>query len=128
MARTYWKTKDEWICALHLPSIGMPASEGGCFFEGCPSVRPSGRPGKDSPVASKAVEPVVSAPKKDTVASETAPKKKEAASIDVADLCSWKDCDKGEDGGAAPRKKRSKYCSRDCSNKNARWRHKQRKE
>lgn len=34
--------------------------------------------------------------------------------------CAWKDCDQ------APRPK-SKYCSRDCSNKNARWRYRMRK-
>jgi len=34
--------------------------------------------------------------------------------------CAWKEC------GARSRTN-SKYCSRDCSNKNARWRHRQRK-
>ena len=37
-----------------------------------------------------------------------------------ADLCVWPPCEK-------PRRKKSKYCSRECSNKNARWRHKMRK-
>lgn len=36
------------------------------------------------------------------------------------DLCVWPPCEK-------PRRKKSKYCSRECSNKNARWRHKMRK-
>ncbi len=36
------------------------------------------------------------------------------------DLCIWPPCEK-------PRRKKSKYCSRECSNKNARWRHKMRK-
>ena len=35
-------------------------------------------------------------------------------------LCVWPPCEK-------PRRKKSKYCSRECSNKNARWRHKMRK-
>lgn len=35
--------------------------------------------------------------------------------------CSWKSCEE-------PAKKKSLYCSRDCSNKNARWRHAVRKE
>jgi len=43
------------------------------------------------------------------------------------DLCTWHQCDKGPGGGQASRRKGSKYCSRDCSNKNARWRHKKRK-
>ena len=37
-----------------------------------------------------------------------------------ADLCVWPPCEN-------PRRKKSKYCSRECSNKNARWRHKMRK-
>jgi hypothetical protein len=43
------------------------------------------------------------------------------------ELCAWLYCDKGGPLGRAVRRKGSKYCSRDCSNKNARWRHKQRK-
>jgi len=35
-------------------------------------------------------------------------------------LCVWPPCEKS-------RRKKSKYCSRECSNKNARWRHKMRK-
>lgn len=37
-----------------------------------------------------------------------------------AELCVWPPCEKA-------RRKKSKYCSRECSNKNARWRHKMRK-
>ena len=46
----------------------------------------------------------------------------DATPPDVKDpaLCIWPPCEK-------PRRKKSKYCSRECSNKNARWRHKQRK-
>ena len=36
-------------------------------------------------------------------------------------------CEKGENGKRAKVRSNSKYCSRDCSNRNARWRHKQRK-
>ena len=50
-----------------------------------------------------------------------------ATPADEGDLCAWQFCDKGAGGGRAIRRKGSKYCSRDCSNKNARWRHKQRK-
>ncbi|MCB9741590.1 MAG: hypothetical protein H6740_03180 [Alphaproteobacteria bacterium] len=35
-------------------------------------------------------------------------------------MCAWKDCDKVARPG-------SKYCSRNCSNKNARYRHRLRK-
>lgn len=37
------------------------------------------------------------------------------------DICAWRDCHNSPQG-------RSRYCSRDCSNKNARWRHTLRQE
>ena len=43
-----------------------------------------------------------------------------------ARLCDWFKCDK-DNGRPALARPKSKYCSKDCSNKNARWRHKQRK-
>ena len=43
------------------------------------------------------------------------------------DICAWHMCDKGFDGKGAFSRENSKYCSRDCSNKNARYRHKTRK-
>ena len=39
---------------------------------------------------------------------------------DTEQVCAWKPC-------TNPVRPHSKYCSRTCSNKNARWRHKQRK-
>jgi len=42
-------------------------------------------------------------------------------------VCAWQMCDKGFSGGRAFSREKSKYCSRDCSNKNARARHKDRK-
>jgi len=42
------------------------------------------------------------------------------------DLCAWEACDKSPQGGRAERRKGSKYCSRDCSNRNARYRYQQR--
>jgi hypothetical protein len=39
-------------------------------------------------------------------------------------ICAWHKCEKGDGGGRAIARKTSKYCSRDCSNRNARWRHK----
>lgn len=44
----------------------------------------------------------------------------------ILPLCAWEDCDKGPQGGPAMTKPNSKYCSRDCSNRNARWRFAQR--
>ena len=43
------------------------------------------------------------------------------------ELCAWHNCTRGPSGGRAVRRKNSKYCSRACSNANARWRFKQRK-
>jgi hypothetical protein len=43
------------------------------------------------------------------------------------ELCAWINCEKGPDAGRAPRRKNSKYCSRQCSNKNARSRFRSRK-
>lgn len=127
MAETYWKNRNEWICARHLPSICIPASEGQCFFSGCVSVRPKNRPSLED--AKKDEKVVVSAKKEDVriVEEKKIETKTDIQETDRDDLCSWKDCDKGPNGGIAIRKSRSKYCSRDCSNKNARWRHKQRK-
>jgi len=42
-------------------------------------------------------------------------------------LCAWKECNKGQNGDPAPPRSKSIYCSRDCSNKNARLRHRNRK-
>lgn len=41
--------------------------------------------------------------------------------------CAWATCDKGHNGESAMRRSNSIYCSRDCSNRNARARHKARK-
>jgi len=41
-------------------------------------------------------------------------------------LCAWHRCTKGPDGTRMVARPNSKYCSRDCSNKNARWRYTQR--
>lgn len=46
-------------------------------------------------------------------------REQERLSASNRDECAWKDCDE-------PSRRNSIYCSRACSNKNARWRHKQR--
>lgn len=61
---------------------------------------------------------------------ERAQVKPEAERIDnviILPLCAWEDCEKGPQGGPAMTRRNSKYCSRDCSNKNARWRFAQRR-
>ena len=54
-----------------------------------------------------------------TAAKKGAPKSV-AADSGNSEVCAWADCQK-------PARPRSKYCSRNCSNKNARARHKARK-
>jgi hypothetical protein len=55
-------------------------------------------------------------------------RKLEAAKATVQSLnCAWKECTKGSEGRSALRRSASIYCSRDCSNKNARLRHRERK-
>ena len=51
----------------------------------------------------------------------------EQAAVSEDQLCAWINCDKGVGGGRALRRKNSKYCSRQCSNKNARYRFRSRK-
>ena len=56
-------------------------------------------------------------------------KTKESTSFTVErnpTLCAWFKCDK-DNGKPAKARNQSKYCSRDCSNRNARYRMKQRK-
>ncbi len=69
-----------------------------------------------APVVEAKAEP---APKAKAPKSKPAKGKAEAA-VTVTSVCAWKDCDN------APRDN-AKYCSRACSNKNARWRHAQRR-
>jgi hypothetical protein len=47
--------------------------------------------------------------------------------LDEENICAWHNCVRGSTGGRDIRRKNSKYCSRACSNANARWRFKQRK-
>jgi len=46
---------------------------------------------------------------------------------DGDELCAWHNCTRGPGNGRAVRRKNSKYCSRACSNANARFRFKKRK-
>src|SRR5690606_23067377 len=78
------------------------------------------------------VEPAAAEAKAAPPAAESAPATEAPAAHDDDDppedydehddgvTCGWHPCKN-------PRRPNSKYCSRDCSNKNARWRYKQRK-
>jgi len=124
MSEPYWKNEREWVCPKHLPSVKLPANIDKCFFSGCKSVRPPNRPGNTAISATpkkKKIVVVASPPTKSKTVSST-----EKVAVEAA-LCAWFKCEKGENGGRAVVRSNSKYCSRDCSNRNARWRHKQRK-
>ncbi len=124
---TYWKTNTEWVCSKHLPSLTMPSSVGVCTFAGCDSVRPRREDFTSNQIAANARSLQRSVQKKPTksVRSQVKAKPKVVHSAN-AKLCDWFKCDK-DNGQPAIARSKSKYCSKDCSNKNARWRHKQRK-
>jgi hypothetical protein len=118
MSETYWKSEREWVCPKHLPSVKLPSNIEKCFFSGCSSLRPQNRPGNSSSVQKR----VIIKP----------PSRVKEKNIDALDkksvkVCAWFKCDKGSNMIRATVRSNSKYCSRDCSNRNARWRHKQRK-
>ncbi|MCB9681105.1 MAG: hypothetical protein H6733_06490 [Alphaproteobacteria bacterium] len=102
------------------------------------AVAPKPAPAVSSPVAAAAPRPVspapkapmapppapaarVEAPKAEPVKESTSYSAAPRSSMVETNACAWKDCDKAA-------RKGSKYCSRDCSNKNARHRHAKRAE
>ena len=146
----YWKNETTWICPNHLPSVKIPANVECCFYVNCTSKRPerlsseelqtsvatppqaSRRPTR-APAASTRTTPRKTKKPSRTNTPSPAPAPAPAAPTDEPvynalgqKLCAWFKCDKGENGGRAVTRSRSKYCSRDCSNRNARWRHKNR--
>lgn len=122
---SYWKDSTTWICSKHLPSIEVPSSMGACPFVGCDSIRP--RHGRPTPTEGSTSETPVTQASSTTSSptpSVTRAKKKAPTPVPAVELCNWFKCDKGENGDPAPSRPRSKYCSKDCSNKNARHRYK----
>ena len=128
---------NSWVCEKHLPSVIMPASSGVCAFSTCDSVRPkreSFNIGKAVSKPKPTPKPVPTTPKPTNVRKKkpTTPVKPETlttpeSTVDTGDLCSWFKCTRGENGTHAAARPKSKYCSRACSNANARFQHKQRK-
>ena len=100
--RSHWKDHGHWQCLNHVPPINLPASATRCWMVGC-SVRPS-EESRPEPVA--AVD-------QDALARGTVVSIGESA-------CAYEGCSNMARDG-------SKYCSRACSNRNARKRHKERK-
>ena len=146
----YWKNETTWICPNHLPSVKIPANVECCFYVNCTSKRPERLSTEELQTSMAAATNRTSRrPTKSSVAARKTPRKikKQTRTINPASapvpaaavptdeplynalgqrLCAWFKCDKGENGGRAVARSRSKYCSRDCSNRNARWRHKNR--
>jgi hypothetical protein len=83
-------------------------------------MRPKDRPGNAPMRKSK---PVVEPPNLIPSPPQTSYAKEEKKEL----MCAWFKCEKGENSKRASVRSNSKYCSRDCSNRNARWRHKHRK-
>lgn len=117
-----WITHETWVCFRHIPMAKIPAVQKTCWY--CKDDQPSiyGQP--DAPPKPKKV---VSKANLKLVPKETAPKieaKSETTSEKplklVVERCSWTGCQ----NKAA---ENSKYCSRQCSNKNARARAAERK-
>ena len=97
MSVTKWVSSKEWACTRHVPSLYMPAAVERCLL--CKEERPLGDP--PSRVQTKVISE-----KKDTFEESVK-------------NCSFEGC-------LNPARINSKYCSRGCSNKNARKRYKER--
>ncbi len=140
---TRWNPDGEtWICERHLPSVVMKKSEGLCIFSTCQSKRPPletfsfAKAQHQAQTSTNKTSDTTSSKKTPTKTSSTAEpkvrKKPATPKVEVAepttqeDLCAWFKCSQGPEGAHAPARKRSKYCSRTCSNANARYQHKQR--
>ena len=104
----YWYDEDTWVCPLHMCSVRLPKATLACYYAGCTSTQP---PYDGNVVRPKALQPSKSA----------APVPAEEPVIKpVLPGCEWHSCSK-------PARAGSKYCSRECSNRNARARYRARK-
>ena len=93
-----WLTDEIWLCRSHMTFVRLPASAGRCWYARCSSRPPRSQRLRKSELS-------------EAVRESTAPRQ-----VPAVNECAWKSCDKE----ARPR---SKYCSRECSNKNARSRY-----
>ncbi len=111
-----WRNRDTWQCNNHLPVVRYPAGVQTCWYWGCRSKRPieAQRPGPVERVVE--VKPV----KKPRVRPPVVRKETVAQPAEDFVACAWNECEQA-------RRKNSKYCSRECSNKNARARYRKKK-
>lgn len=97
--KSLWKDHGHWQCMRHVPPITLPASSVRCWMVGC-SIRPDEETRPDE-------EP------------ESVPFNVVAFNSN-SERCAYENCSNMARDG-------SKYCSRTCSNRNARKRHKDRR-
>lgn len=123
-----WLDDDHWICTQHARAVVLPASAERCWYVGC-SVRPA-RPGASDvvPGGTEVAEPAPSPQARrhaerlarglPTLLSRRARRQEVAAQAasSAGPRCALPGCDN-------PARPRSKYCSRACSNRNARARY-----
>lgn len=98
-----WKDHDHWQCLGHVPPISLPASATRCWMVGCGSRPPEEQRPEPLP------EPI-----------QTAEETVTYLGLPGTERCAYEGCPNAARAG-------SKYCSRACSNRNARKRHKLRK-
>ena len=111
MRKPFWVDENTWYCPNHLPGVRLPAGLDSCWYNNCRSERPA------MEMRPAAPEPVLASTPKPT--PEIKPQCIPQSDLGVA-KCAWHECNE-------PASKKSKYCSRNCSNKNARARYKARK-
>ena len=99
-AKSRWVDAETWACLRHAPSLVLPTSQKRCWL--CKNLRPE----------------LTCKPVKTEESSK--PLKKEENSKPEVITCDLEDCLNSPVSG-------SKYCSRNCSNKNARKRYNRRK-
>ena len=93
-----WLTDDIWLCRSHMTFVRLPASADQCWYARCSTRPPRSKRLRKSEL-------------RDAVRESATPR-----TVPDVDQCTWKSCQK-------PARPRSKYCSRECSNKNARARY-----
>ncbi len=122
--KSRWKDHDHWQCLKHIPPVTLPQAAERCWFVGC-STRPAEalRPAWAPPVEKAPPPPPVP-----IRATQPAPRAARPAVTRVlppapetpaAEVCALESCQNIAREG-------SKYCSRACSNRNARRRFKAR--
>ena len=120
-----WLDDDHWICTQHARAVVLPATADRCWYVGC-SVRPPRPRDGDGATAAGAQARSPQARRHaerlarglPTLTSRRAPHEEAAAVARPggARRCALPGCEN-------PARPRSKYCSRACSNRNARARY-----